>query len=50
MLVSNFASLGIKFIYPWQSNCLLRGGALGGNQNVVYTAPTGGENLLLLTF
>ncbi|KAE8441615.1 hypothetical protein EG329_004624 [Mollisiaceae sp. DMI_Dod_QoI] len=43
-LVTNLASLGIKSIYPWQSECLLRSGALGGQSNLVYTAPTGGDN------
>ena len=46
-LVRNFASLGIKSIYPWQSECLLRSGALAGNQNLVYTAPTGGGKSLV---
>ena len=46
-LVSNFASLGIKSIYPWQSDCLLRSGALGGDRNLVYTAPTGGGKSLV---
>jgi hypothetical protein len=40
-LVQNFASHGVKSIYPWQSECLLRSGALGGERNLVYTAPTG---------
>ena len=40
-LVQNFASHGVKYIYPWQSECLLRSGALGGERNLVYTAPTG---------
>lgn len=46
-LVSNFFKLGIKSIYPWQSECLLRSGALGGNRNLVYTAPTGGGKSLV---
>jgi hypothetical protein len=46
-LVDNFASLGIKSIYPWQSECLLRSGALGGGKNLVYTAPTGGGKSLV---
>lgn len=47
VLVTNFASLGIQSIYPWQSECLLRSGALGGEQNLVYTAPTGGGKSLV---
>ncbi len=46
-LVANFASLGIKSIYPWQSECLLRSGALQGGKNLVYTAPTGGGKSLV---
>lgn len=46
-LVTNFASLGIRSIYPWQSECLLRSGALGGERNLVYTAPTGGGKSLV---
>ncbi|KUJ22243.1 P-loop containing nucleoside triphosphate hydrolase protein [Mollisia scopiformis] len=46
-LVSNFASLGIRSIYPWQSECLLRSGALAGEKNLVYTAPTGGGKSLV---
>lgn len=46
-LVHNFASLGIRSIYPWQSECLLRSGALAGEQNLVYTAPTGGGKSLV---
>ncbi|CZR50584.1 related to DNA-directed DNA polymerase theta [Phialocephala subalpina] len=46
-LVSNFSSLGIRSIYPWQSECLLRSGALSGERNLVYTAPTrGGKSLV----
>ena len=44
-LVKNFASLGINSIYPWQSSCLL--GILGGEKNLVYTAPTGGGKSLV---
>ncbi|TVY48952.1 DNA polymerase theta [Lachnellula occidentalis] len=40
-LVRNFADHGVKSIYPWQSECLLHSGALGGERNLVYTAPTG---------
>jgi superfamily II helicase len=46
-LVNNFASVGIKSIYPWQSECLLRSGALAGEKNLVYTAPTGGGKSLV---
>ncbi|KAH8591327.1 P-loop containing nucleoside triphosphate hydrolase protein [Bisporella sp. PMI_857] len=46
-LVNNFAALGVKSIYPWQSECLLRSGALGGKRNLVYTAPTGGGKSLV---
>lgn len=46
-LVENFSKLGIKSIYPWQSECLLRSGALGGDCNLVYTAPTGGGKSLV---
>ncbi|KAK6587192.1 hypothetical protein PZA11_000482 [Diplocarpon coronariae] len=47
MLTSNLESLGIKSIYPWQSECLLRSGGLGGEANLVYTAPTGGGKSLV---
>jgi hypothetical protein len=46
-LVSNFCKLGIKSIYPWQSECLLRSGTLGGERNLVYSAPTGGGKSLV---
>ncbi|KAL2064983.1 hypothetical protein VTL71DRAFT_4123 [Oculimacula yallundae] len=46
-LTQNLASLGIKSIYPWQSECLLRSGALKGEANLVYTAPTGGGKSLV---
>ena len=46
-LVRNFASLGIKSIYPWQSSCLLGRGLLDGSRNLVYTAPTGGGKSLV---
>lgn len=46
-LVQNLATLGIKSIYPWQSECLLRSGALAGERNLVYTAPTGGGKSLV---
>ena len=46
-LVKNFASLGIKSIYPWQSSCLLGRGLLDGERNLVYTAPTGGGKSLV---
>ena len=47
VLVNNLASLGVKSIYPWQSECLLGSGALGGERNLVYTAPTGGGKSLV---
>jgi ATP-dependent helicase YprA (DUF1998 family) len=46
-LVNNFASVGIRSIYPWQAECLLKSGALGGEENLVYTAPTGGGKSLI---
>lgn len=46
-LVENFASMGIKHIYPWQSSCLLGRGLLSGEKNLVYTAPTGGGKSLV---
>lgn len=46
-LVDNFASVGIKSIYPWQSECLLKSGALREKKNLVYTAPTGGGKSLV---
>lgn len=46
-LVKNFASLGIDSIYPWQSSCLLGRGILEGEQNLVYSAPTGGGKSLV---
>jgi hypothetical protein len=46
-LVSNLVSLGIRSIYPWQAECLLRSGALAGERNLVYTAPTGGGKSLV---
>ena len=46
-LVDNFASMGIRSIYPWQSECLLKSGGLGGERNLVYTAPTGGGKSLI---
>lgn len=46
-LVANLASLGIKSIYPWQSDCLLRSGTLSRQKNLVYTAPTGGGKSLV---
>ena len=46
-LVSNFASMGIEYIYPWQSSCLLGRGLLSGEKNLVYTAPTGGGKSLI---
>ncbi|KAI4601492.1 hypothetical protein KJ359_011621 [Pestalotiopsis sp. 9143b] len=46
-LVSNFAALGIKEIYPWQKHCLMGPGLLDGTKNLVYTAPTGGGKSLV---
>ncbi|QSZ29948.1 hypothetical protein DSL72_004466 [Monilinia vaccinii-corymbosi] len=46
-LIDNLTALGIKSIYPWQSECLLRSGALAGERNLVYTAPTGGGKSLV---
>ncbi|KAM4054853.1 DEAD/DEAH box helicase [Hirsutella rhossiliensis] len=46
-LVTNFASLGIKQIYPWQRNCLKGPGLLDGQKNLVYCAPTGGGKSLV---
>ncbi|CAG8957860.1 hypothetical protein HYFRA_00000200 [Hymenoscyphus fraxineus] len=46
-LVANLASMGVKSIYPWQSDCLLKSGALQGKENLVYTAPTGGGKSLV---
>ena len=46
-LVKNFASVGINSIYPWQSSCLLGRGILAGEQNLVYSAPTGGGKSLI---
>jgi ATP-dependent helicase YprA (DUF1998 family) len=46
-LVQNFASLGIKSIYPWQKNCLKGPGLLSGTKNLVYCAPTGGGKSLV---
>ncbi|KAF5671355.1 DNA polymerase theta subunit [Fusarium circinatum] len=46
-LVGNFASLGIKQIYPWQKACLKGPGLLTGEKNLVYCAPTGGGKSLV---
>jgi len=46
-LVANFASMGIKDIYPWQKSCLLGPGLLRGEKNLVYSAPTGGGKSLV---
>ncbi|KIW15181.1 hypothetical protein PV08_05226 [Exophiala spinifera] len=46
-LVDNLESLGVRSIYPWQSSCLLGRGLLEGEQNLVYTAPTGGGKSLV---
>ena len=46
-LISNLAALGVRAIYPWQSACLLGRHILTGEQNLVYTAPTGGGKSLV---
>ena len=46
-LVKNLSALGIRTIYPWQSSCLLGRGLLTGENNLVYTAPTGGGKSLV---
>lgn len=46
-LVDNFEASGVRSIYPWQSSCLLGRGLLTGEQNLVYTAPTGGGKSLV---
>ncbi len=46
-LISNFQSLGVRSIYPWQSSCLLGRGLLSGETNLIYTAPTGGGKSLV---
>lgn len=46
-LVANFSRLGIKSIYPWQKHCLLGPGILTGDNNLVYSAPTGGGKSLV---
>lgn len=46
-IVSNFASVGINHIYPWQKNCLKGPGLLSGERNLVYCAPTGGGKSLV---
>ncbi|KAF4123558.1 DNA polymerase theta [Geosmithia morbida] len=46
-LVDNFASVGIKQIYPWQKNCLKGPRLLEGTKNLVYCAPTGGGKSLV---
>lgn len=46
-LVQNFASQGIKQIYPWQKSCLKGPGLLTGTKNLVYCAPTGGGKSLV---
>ncbi|ODA82927.1 hypothetical protein RJ55_01436 [Drechmeria coniospora] len=46
-LVANFASLGIRQMYPWQKNCLKGPGLLNGRKNLVYCAPTGGGKSLV---
>lgn len=46
-IVSNFASVGINHIYPWQKYCLRGPGLLSGERNLVYCAPTGGGKSLV---
>ena len=46
-LVKNFAEMGVRAIYPWQSSCLMRSGILSQFKNLVYTAPTGGGKSLV---
>ncbi|KAI1156794.1 P-loop containing nucleoside triphosphate hydrolase protein [Nemania diffusa] len=46
-LINNLKALGIKEIYPWQKQCLLGPGLLGGTRNLVYSAPTGGGKSLV---
>jgi DEAD/DEAH box helicase len=46
-LISNFESLGVRSIYPWQSSCLLGKGLLSGETSLIYTAPTGGGKSLV---
>ena len=46
-LVKNLEALGITSIYAWQSSCLLGRGLLDGQQNLVYSAPTGGGKSLI---
>ncbi len=46
-LISNFESLGVRSIYPWQSSCLLGKGLLLGETSLIYTAPTGGGKSLV---
>ena len=46
-IVANFATLGIKAIYPWQNQCLLAPRLLQGEKNLVYSAPTGGGKSLV---
>jgi len=47
-LVSNMVSIGVRSIYSWQSSCLLGKAVLTGEQNLVYTAPTGGGKSLVV--
>ncbi|KAF7530020.1 hypothetical protein PCG10_004995 [Penicillium crustosum] len=46
-LTANFATLGVRNIYPWQASCLLARGLLSGERHLVYTAPTGGGKSLV---
>jgi DNA polymerase theta len=47
-LVGNFASVGLTYICTWQCECLLKSGVLGGDRDLVYTAPTGGRKSLIV--
>ncbi|KUL86242.1 hypothetical protein ZTR_08417 [Talaromyces verruculosus] len=46
-LVANFEAVGIHSIYPWQASCLLGRGHLTAENNLLYTAPTGGGKSLV---
>ena len=39
--------MGVRSIYPWQCSYILGKGVLTGEQNPVYTAPTGGGKSLV---
>ncbi|KAI1910586.1 hypothetical protein LOZ61_004334 [Ophidiomyces ophidiicola] len=46
-LITNFESMGVNCIYPWQASCLLGRGHLTAEKNLVYSAPTGGGKSLV---